>query len=385
MYQEIYKSSRTRSKLSRLLLVTYALILYGSATSLQASGEASEAGIVGYLSETVTPKMMLHPQYDYLESDLKNTELPDPEISKRDYFRRAFFGFTFDPSQEIRVYYLTDYSQKKFNNQIARLEWKPNDSNKLYLGYQKAPFLWEDTTPSSKVKPIERSVSTRFWNEVVGLGSYHSGVYYTRKMEGGIESTFGLTHNIKSQSDWPDILNGDVSLYSRWVKRGRLDKKHGYLCGVDLAYQAYDDSGAMQGLSLYSELNTDKYKLLFEAVAGEIDRFGLEGARPFSWHVQYSNMLTDSLEGIVRASSLDTGSYGVKLSSAIRKAPFSGFQYDEVDSLYLGFNYYLNDNKLKLSLGYELGEGRNPLNVSPELSGVYETISGFRVRGHVKF
>lgn len=338
-----------------------------------------------FFEDKVSFSGRLHPQFDYLESDLENTEVADPGVAKRDFLRRAFAGVKVEVSDTLRVNYLTDLSDWEVKNQIARLEWSPNDAHRFHFGYEKVPFGYEDTTSSSKVKPIERSASTRFWNEVVGIGSYHSGVYYTRRMPEGLESTFAVTHNVKSESDWPDVFSGDVSAYLRVMKKGKFASGSPFLAGLDLGYQPYGDGREIYGLSAFSAFEWSGYEFALEATTGRIDLLSGSSANPFSWHGQVSRMMGEKFEWVARLSQVDTDGYALKLSSAIRKAPASGFTYEAIESLYLGINCYVKGNDLKLSLGYELAEGRDALSGPGSLGGVEENVSGFRVRGQLMF
>lgn len=348
-------------------------------------GEVKEGRLSSYVSENVRFSGRLHPQFDYLESELKGTSVADPETAQRDFFRRVFAGVKVDLSRSLRVNYLTDVSDRIVKNQIARLEWKPGDANKIYIGYQKVPFGFEDTMSSSKVKPIERSANTRFWNEVVGIGSYHSGVYYYHDYGQGMDSVLGLAHNVKSESDWPDVLDGDVSLYARFTKEGKSDYGSFYQAGVDVGYQPYGDGRQVLAASFFGNLSYSGYELALEATGGEIGLVEGDAAKAFGWHAQVSRMWGEKWEWVARASQIDTGGYQLKLSSAIRKAPYSGFKYEQVDSIYFGGNYYMKGNSVKFSVGYELAEGRDALSGSGVLDGVSEVVSGFRARGQLLF
>jgi len=78
-------------------------------------------------------------------------------------------------------------------------------------------------------------------------------------------------------------------------------------------------------------------------------------ARAFGWTAQASLFLTGKLEGVARFSDLNTDRFGVTLHLTIRRAPASGYRYDDVSSAYLGLNAYLLGNDAKASIGYEWG------------------------------
>lgn len=374
---------KSRNAVQLRVLVCF---IFGSvSTVLNASETGGFRNLDNYFSSNLSFYGRLHPQYDYLESDLKGTEVSDPEIAKRDHFRRILTGVKLRLNDQFRLNYLTDLSDRVVKNQIVRLEWEASDRSKWHLGYQKAPFGFEDTTSSGSVKPIERSANTRFWNDLVGLGTYHFGAYQYQKYENGVQSVLGVTHNVMGDSKVPDVLSGDVSLYGRFSKKGKMQGGGTYLSGIDIAYQPVANKGDIKAVSAFSNFSFFDYEVKFQATLGEIGLTRSETARAFSWHTQASRKVSERLECVLRVSQVDTGGYEAKISSLIRKAPYSGFKYEKIDSLYFGFNYFLQGNDLKLSVGYELGEGRDALSGEGVLGFVREYVSGFRVRGQFNF
>lgn len=347
--------------------------------------EASEGSIERFFADSVEFSGRLHPQFEYLESSLEGTNVDDPETTKRDFMRRVLAGVKVSLSDRTSFYYLTDLSDRVVKNQVVRLEVKTDRRNKWHFGYQKAPFGFEDTTSSGSVKPIERSPNTRFWNDVLGLGTYHAGVYQYHDFGDDFQSIVGLTHNVMGDSKIPDLFRGEVSLYGRLSKKGVTQSGLGYHNGLDLAYQQNAEKGDMVGASFFSNLSIAEYDVKIEATVGDIELASGKTAHAYGWHAQISRMFGERLEWVGRACQVNTGGYQAKISSLIRKAPYSGFRYQSIDSLYFGLNYYLQGNDLKLSAGYELGKGDDALSGLGPLDSVEESVSGFRVRGQINF
>ncbi|MBC2605147.1 porin [Pelagicoccus albus] len=370
---------------NRKALVLGVVSLMGHFGGSIASSQEVNSGASDFFSENLSLSGRFHPQFDHLDSNL-TVDGEESELSAdRLFFRRFMAGVKLDLNKQLRINYLADVSDRVVKNQVARLEIQLGKRDKLFVGYQKSPFGYEDTTSSANVKPIERSANTRFWNEVVGIGSYHAGVYQYHDFGDGWNSVFGVTHNVKADSDWPDLFGGDFASYLRLSKKGTFSPEVEHETGVDLAYKPLEGAGDIFAASVFSNLSFSEIEVKFEATAGEIDQGQGETNSAIGWHLQGSRMFGDTVELLVRYSQVDTDGYKLKLSSAIRKAPSSGYTYENVDSLYLGSNFYLKGNNLKLSLGYEWGEGSNALSGPGPLNAVEEIVSGFRARTQIKF
>ena len=74
--------------------------------------------------------------------------------------------------------------------------------------------------------------------------------------------------------------------------------------------------------------------------------------------IQPSYKLTPQWEAVLQYSYIDSDGRGVALSDVVRSAP-SGGTMNKADELYLGFNYYIKGNDVKLQAGYVHGESNN--------------------------
>lgn len=324
----------------------------------------------------------LHPQFDFLSSSLKNSGRSDPSANNRFHIRRAFLsiGATFD--DHWRGTYLTDLSDSKVVTQIARITWTLNDANNFQFGYQKVPFGYEETTPSTRVKPIERSASTRFWNEQVGFGSFHSGAFYNSNWGGGWKSTFAVTNNEKGESDKATSDTNDLATYFRVQKSTTVFGDDKLVLGLDIG-QDNNGNGSGQDVfacGVHGDWSLGANQFTGEYVWGELDRAAGGDSNASSWYLQASRHVANRWEIVGRVSSIDTDGFGANLASVIRRAPASGFRYDTVDSLYLGANLFLRGNNVKFSVGYEFAEGKNAISDIAAESDVEETIYGMRSR-----
>jgi len=346
-----------------------------------ASAPGRELAVLAQRSARLQVMGRLHPQYDFLSSSLSGSAAADPPANNRAHLRRAFIGAKARLSEQWSAQYLTDLSDAKVVTQIARAVWEPSDAHQFRFGLEKAPFGLEETTSSALVKPIERSAATRFWSEEVGLGSYHAGVYYAGKWSGGWRGVAGLTNNEKGEADRSGELGNQLSAFLRLQRSGSVFGDDRLLFGADFAHQPRGNGPGrdVSGFGAHATWDFGRATLLAEALGGSVAMPG-EDAFALGWTVQASSFLADKLEGVARFSDLDTDGFGVSLPLAIRRAPSSGYRYDEVSSAYLGLNLYLLGNDAKASIGYEWSQGTEALNPRPGDGKVRETVQGFRMR-----
>ena len=117
----------------------------------------------------------------------------------------------------------------------------------------------------------------------------------------------------------------------------------------------------------------------------------VHAAKPNGYWVQPSvYLIPKKLEAVVRYSALDSDNRGVALSDGIRGAT-SGGTMDKMDELYVGGNWYIEGNDVKLQFGYIHGTSKDPLSPTTA-TGVVATgtaikasTDGFRTQVQVNF
>jgi hypothetical protein len=114
-------------------------------------------------------------------------------------------------------------------------------------------------------------------------------------------------------------------------------------------------------------------------------------AHPNGFWVQPSvYLIPKKLEAVVRYSELDSDNRGVALSDGIRGVT-SGGTMDKMDELYVGGNWYIVGNDIKLQFGYIHGQSKDPL--APSAAGgtvasgtaIKASTDGVRVQTQVNF
>lgn len=251
---------------------------------------------------------------------------------------------------------------------------------KFDVGYQKVPFGYEETTSSSQLFTVERSMVTRYWaegenNRRLGLGARHVGVHYSDRKtlgEGGQgDLRYGVSV-VNARQGYNDVTVNDYGFYA-FASLGW--KPLGLTLGVNaFDNQRFEDSvsapGGATGLNPYLRWEAGSFTLIGEYITSDIDPHtaapgtpnGTNGTvgqverSPAGYNVTGVYKLTDSLELVARYSVLDTDGRGVRVSDGFRdvqNAPLSSTTYNEADSAFLGLNYYFNKHNAKIQVGYE--------------------------------
>ena len=95
--------------------------------------------------------------------------------------------------------------------------------------------------------------------------------------------------------------------------------------------------------------------------------------------IQPSYKLTPQWEAVANYSYINSDGRGVALSDVVRSAP-SGGTMNRADELYLGFNYYIKGNDVKLQAGYIHGESNETVKNAPAKAQTDGLRSQFQVQ-----
>ncbi len=102
-------------------------------------------------------------------------------------------------------------------------------------------------------------------------------------------------------------------------------------------------------------------------------------ASPFGVNLTGAYRYQD-LEPVVRFSYLDTDGRGLSNSDVWRSSPSNGVTYDKAWTVFLGANYYLSQDSIKVSAGYEYADFSDSLTGTKDVNG-----NGFRVQLQASF
>lgn len=365
-----------------------------SAEAQQIGADSSEFVVKakGKHTEKIRFRGRLQFQYDYFDGD--NVGLNNNDRS-RFYFRRLFLGakgyLANDWSGEI----VMDFAGGAAGIDAAKITYEGFENTEVIFGYTKAPFGMEETTSSSKLKPIERSVANRFWADDIDFAARHTGIF----INGDIADTglsYGLSFGNSDQTEGSRDASG-VEVTSGWSAFGRVEYTHKFdggkfLVGFDAGHRTSDwnsgtplNTSEVTAYNVHGKLNYEGFELAGEYYFGELssDVAGTQDQEPTSWYVQGAYKF-ENWEPVIRYSHIDTDNnsqVAVDIDELVRRAPDQGAAAsNELTSWYVGMTYYLMGNDLKFQGGYEWAEADAVAAGAQD----YE-VSGFRGRIQLLF
>jgi phosphate-selective porin len=290
-------------------------------------------------------------------------------ISTNDFIlRRMYIGAKADVGEGFSGEIVWNFADGSNGGEFDKAVFTAETSfGKFDIGYQKVQWGQEENTSSGRMAVIERSMVTRYWAESnngrrVGFGARHAGIHYSNRAilgEGG-QGTFnyGLSvvraeHNANFSGNTAGA--NDLGFYGftsvEW-------KPLGLTVGVNVAENKHSGtSGAVldvSGYNPYFAWKSGDFTLLGEYIDTDVGT-----ANPTGFNVTGIFKAAEKLEYVIRYSALDTDGRNVRVSDGLRNINGPSTNYNEMDSIYLGVNYYFIGNNAKIQAGYEMANFEN--------------------------
>jgi phosphate-selective porin len=367
-------------------------------------------------------------QFDWLTTNDKAAGASNPPSTGQFFIRRAYLGAIADMGNGWTGEIFFDFAAGTGANGGGQGGTARNNFEKIIIskklddlygtittGYQKVNFTLEEVTSSAAVKPIERSVLTRYIDEQynggsttqrLGFANQHAGVFW----DGKVADT-GFTYGAAvTSTEQNSVSYGAVGGYNRlgaWVNGAYantlMDGDLGYKAGVNFGIEPGGNSvpapGQGNAMWGYNPFITLTYKKDFQLDAeflqvsvqrgrGPAGAATAQRAMPYGFNITPSYMITPEWELVARYSMLNTNGRGTNIADVARNASNIGATvFDSVDSYYVGVNWYISKNAVKFSLGYEYDEfsGRGTASTPSSFTGPRATVDGFRARMQVSF
>ncbi len=320
-----------------------------------------------------------------------------PVASEHFLLRRIYLGTKVDFTDNFTGYVNYDFANVSFD--AAYVRWKQSDALIIDAGLEKAPFDYEEITSSGSLKAIERSPITRFMDEPnngrrLGAASYRTGLFAQGSQDGWFyelavtnperneysgDSTAGSTAATNSVNGSGGVGNYSTSTnnnfaYYGWGGYAGKYADLTYKVGVETGYLPDQGGpgtsvGVGNNLAIYGayvDTTWQDFNLQAEYMSAKSDnavtvRGQVRAAKPDGYWIQPSYYLIPKvLEGVVRYSAVNSDNRGVALSDGIRGAT-SGGTMNKMDEWYIGGNWYIEGNDVKLQFGYIHGDGKGAL------------------------
>jgi hypothetical protein len=307
-------------------------------------------------------------QYANLGTDIDGPAT-DPADTRHFFLRRIYLTTRADLAGAWSGHLTYDFAGSTFD--AAFLQWKQSKQLVLDLGLRKVPFgLEEWGTSSGNLRAIERSPATRYFAEGnngrrLGAASYRIGAFVSGATESGFSYQFALTNPERDESAAGAAGTGSAANHTvaAWANVGYGGKFSGgdYRLSASLGHLP-DQGGKTLGVgddltvyNLFAELNRGPLNLQFEYFTSANDHGASAtlDASSSAWSVQPAWRVGD-FEVVLRYSHVDSDGRGVNLSDGIRSAP-SGGTMDTMSEWFLGGNWYLHGNDVKLQAGLVRG------------------------------
>jgi hypothetical protein len=272
------------------------------------------------------------------------------------------------------------------------------------------------------VKPIERSILSNYFdsgykgakNQRLGFASRHAGLFWDGKVgDTGFIYGAALTNGIQSSTSYGSI--GGLNRLGGWGYlgyNGTLGADISYATGVNFGYSQDGNSIATQansvwGYNPYLRLNYGKaLQLDAEFIQAEVTNGRGSGptgvatqlAQPYGFNITPSYKINDQWELVARYTYLFTDGRGTNISDVVNNAPDvngANTLFNDAQSIYVGLNWNVIGDSVKLLFGYEWDEFSNrQTTIAPNAAGTISAanlhgpralVSGFRARAQVSF
>ena len=351
------------------LLVNKGVLTDAEATAVAAELKEENKGVTFSAKGKETVKLRfngrMHFQYDSLDSEVNGRDVAS---ANHFYFRRLRLGAKATHENGLFAETVADFAENDLSIDKAVAGYEFSDVFTGMVGYQKVPFGFQETTSSSKIKPIERSAANRFLADDIDFAGRHTGLHAKGDLDGGFSYAAAIVNGAQGEGS---RLLGAAQASNDLAVFGRIQWSGDDLTlGVDAGNQS---NNAVVGqdvtaFTAYANYKFEGFDILGEWFSADMD--DQEDAEGYSLRVAYK---FDKFEPVFRYSHLKNDAYEIDSDELIRRAPSEGATIDddnnEIDSYYFGLNYYHN-KAVSLMAGYEMAETDSDGGDEVEIDGL---------------
>lgn len=299
----------------------------------------------------------------------------DTGTTNKFYLRRVYLGASADLENDFYGTINANFAGSAVELDKAIIGYKGFEGHKIEVGQQKRPFMYEETTSSSKLKAIERSPLNRAFIDDV-TGTYFTGITAKGNIaDTGLKYAIALTNAGNGDSDTASTMaantQNQLAYTGRLQYKVKSDDMGTLLFGGDYlkeeanktaaagdvdAWTIYADYnyGNFNLLGVYGDLTQDDNRTTATSKNREFDGFAIMASYKFdkTWEpvIRYSHVEADANA----TNGLDASDLMRRFDDSTNGA--TGTKFTEADIWFVGMNWYLLGNEVKLQSGYEWGE-----------------------------
>ncbi|MBT5902771.1 MAG: porin [Opitutaceae bacterium] len=336
----------------------------------------------------------------HVQHALIGTDAAGVEQTNHMFLRRLRLGVQGKVGENWDADLFYDFAAGTFDKAYVRYKDSYGDTPlEIYAGLRKVNNVNEEWRSSGSLVALERAGTTRYFVESnngrrLGAGSYRVGVFVdahtnNRKMKSqGTYWGFAVTNperavkSADAASAGSAVNNkqafwGDVG-YSGTFRDNKFRVGAGVGFLPEQGGRRISGSDDLTVYNAYAVADFGKLDFMAEYLHSTIENGAGAGqdADPWGILLESTYFTSDALQLVGRISYVNSDDRGIKVSDGVRSAP-SAFTGDNLTELYLGMNYYILGNDLKIQAGYVRGW--------VEKNGVEEAADGLRSQIAINF
>lgn len=349
-------------------------------------------------------------QYDYFNTQLNGNEEATREHRSIPSIRNVKLGVHADLVDDFSAHLVfgnttTDERTNVAGNMeidTAIVKWSPMDEFNLAAGYDSTAFGHENSIATKDRKTLDRSVSARYFEHVLGFGRENVGLFTSGEMMEGLYYAASVSRTLGLADNGAVADNSNIpALMAQVGFRNNYDELYFDLGGnIGFLRGAYDslengtpanngEDNQFFALGAYGDFTYMDFNLLAEFQYANVKngKVSNEASTVFGVTVMPSMKITEDFELVAYYSFLNTGdtrtfnqsgvaSRGSAASNLVRGSAGSTSGVAEIADVslktwhqfYVGGNWYYLGNDLKISFGYDYTRGET--KVDPGFSGL---------------
>ena len=303
-------------------------------------------------------------QFQYASIDTEQGTV-NPATVNQFMARRLYLGVAADLGEGFSGEIVNNFVDNTLDKALVTVD---KASGKFEIGYRKTYVVVEETTSSSKIPTVERSLATRYFTEGKtaqggDLGGRHTGIYYTGKQGDWTYGASVFGAKFGDNGAQAGTNNNDLGYGLTLGYKTKVSDAEIYAAGVNYVTSTYAGTGtpAASELSIlnpYVDVTLGNTNMVAELILGDFKDVAGSPA-PTGLNVTFVHKLDDNWSAVARYSKLDAdGRASIDVSDSVRRANDTSMSttFTKADSIYLGVIYKINGDNVKVTAGYEMAD-----------------------------